>query len=177
MRRTVLVLALALALAALPVATPMAQATAADGGRISDPEPVPAPPFDYAPGEVCPFGVHVEFPVNEQLQRTVTDAQGRPRFATVTGALVARATNIETGETVERDLDQDGRAFIFYREDGGQRLIAFGGLGAGFRATDTPSNAFLVFDGFAILDVTAENQKTLVAQAGTVEDLCVTLAP
>jgi hypothetical protein len=140
-------------------------------------EPVPAEPFDYAPGEVCPFGMHVEFPVNEQVARTVYREDGTPRVRTITGALVGRYTNVETGETVERDLDQGGRGVIVYGEDGSQRIVALGGLGAGFRATDDPANAYLVFSGVTVLDVSASNQKDLVVQRGGVEDLCQTLAP
>ena len=105
--------ALSLALAAgigLPAtasaATSAGTATTATGSSTTG-EPVPAPPFTLPAGEVCPFAVHGEYPINEQRGYTYTESDGTVDELVV-GRLVGVFTNVATGKTVRRDLSGKG---------------------------------------------------------------------
>ena len=50
---------------------------------------LPAPEFiEFAPGELCEFGVRIDVLVNQEYGTTFTDDQGMPLRTIVTGRLV-----------------------------------------------------------------------------------------
>src|SRR5205085_1984893 len=81
---------------------PAAASAAASGGTVTGPTPVPAPPADLAAGDVCPFPVHLQFPVNQELGWTYTDASGRTVAEYVQGKLTGVITRTDTGRSVTR---------------------------------------------------------------------------
>ncbi|MBF6331722.1 hypothetical protein [Nocardia transvalensis] len=137
-------------------------------------------PFDYRPGDVCAFGVHVEFPVSDLTRRVWHDPQGRPVHGTETGALVLRATNVDTGKTVERDVSGDG-TLLYPTLDPADYVLSGRDWAAGIYATDQPAQArnhWYISRGFMSVRITSHDGQTsreLLALAGPYEDLCQTL--
>ncbi|WP_405161989.1 hypothetical protein OG203_37660 [Nocardia sp. NBC_01499] len=138
-------------------------------------------PFEYRAGEVCAFPAHVEFPVSDLTQRTWYDDQGRPLFATETGALVLRATNLATGRTVDRDISGDG-TLVYPTRDPGDFVLSGGDWSAGMHGTDSPASAqhhWYISRGFMSVRVTSKGGQTtrqLLALVGPYEDLCAALS-
>ena len=132
--------ALSLALAAGIALPASASAATSAAARRRPPlattgEPVPAPPFTLPAGEVCPFAVHGEYPINEQRGYTYTEADGTVDELVV-GRLVGVFTNVATGKTVRRDLS--GNGFFRTSPDGTLLLAADGPALIGFHAGDHP---------------------------------------
>lgn len=138
-------------------------------------------PYDYPAGEVCAFPAHVEFPVSDLTQSIWSDEQGRPLFGTETGALVLRATNLDTGRTVERDISGDG-SLIYPTRDPSDFILSGRDWAAGMHGTDLPAAAqhhWYISRGFMSVRVTSKNGQTVrrqLALVGPYEDLCVALS-
>ncbi len=132
--------------------------------------------FSYPAGEVCAFPSHTEFPVSDLTLTTWTDGDGQPLFAVESGPLVMTVTNLETGESVTRDIG--GTGVIDYFDDGSYTLTG-NDWAAPFRSGDSPHNTWLVARDFMSVKLTPDGEgghrHTLLAAAGRVEDLCETL--
>jgi hypothetical protein len=155
-----------------------APSPATTGGRqvvsVEWMDSVPADPFGYPPGEVCPFATRVSFPVNEQRGiRTRYSDGSSTEF--ITGRLRGRYTNVETGRTVERELSGDG--VLEYRPDGGLLISVIGGAGLGFHFDDNPPGVLQVNGprSAVVVDIPAGGPNTRLLQRGPYEDLCRTL--
>jgi hypothetical protein len=135
---------------------------------------VPADPFDYPPGEVCVFPMHVEFPVNG-MRDLITRYSDGSRTEFITGPLRGRYTNLTTGRTIERDLSGDG--VLEFRPDGGFLLSVVGGAGIGFHGDDNPAHVYQVNGprSVVVVDLPVEGAHTRLLQVGPYEDLCRTL--
>ncbi|WP_217197162.1 hypothetical protein [Streptomyces buecherae] len=139
-------------------------------------------PYEYPAGEVCPFRARAEFPVSDLRLRTWTDGAGRPVFAVEDGPLVLRATNLDTGKTVEREVS--GTATITYPAYPRSDVYVMSGdnWATGFHAHDQPAGRWLVSRGYMSVRIspadegTAGTAKKLLALYGPYEDLCATLA-
>jgi hypothetical protein len=171
--------ALSLALAAgigLPATASAATSAAAatTTGSSTTGEPVPAPPFTLPAGEVCPFAVHGEYPVNEQRGYTYTESDGTVDELVV-GRLVGVFTNVATGKTVRRDLS--GKGFFRTSPDGTLLLAADGPALIGFHAGDRPEKQLEINGAHSqvVVRFAATGQRTRLLQNGPYEDLCQTL--
>jgi hypothetical protein len=167
--RTALTLAAATALSTA-VAT-RASAT----GPVRAPFVLP-PEVVYPAGVVCPFAVRVTWPVNREVSTTFSDDQGNPTRMLVTGHLVLEVTNLATRETKRFNISGPGT--VIFESDqgfaGSITIIARGPIIQPFLPTDSPSSAFLGFDGLTVLHVSAapEFKTTLVRSDGPVTDIC-----
>lgn len=134
-------------------------------------------PFDYPAGEVCSFPSHSDFPVSDLTLKTWTDAAGTPVFATETGALIMRSTNLLTGRTVDSDVSGDG---VITYTDADSYILSGNDWVAGFHTTDRPvHNKWIVASTFMSVKITVKDgvaSRSLLALAGPYEDLCRTLA-
>jgi hypothetical protein len=97
-----------LRLAAIALSTSALLVGAAPAGANSDPHRMflPSTPFDIAPG-VCPFGVHVDVPVDNEYG-TSTLAPDGSTILKVTGALVWTLTNQTTGKSITLNASGPG---------------------------------------------------------------------
>jgi hypothetical protein len=152
--------------------------TGFEGPTVTRP---PADPETYAAGDVCPFPVRVVFPVNQEVQRTWTDAAGNPVFALASGPLVARAINLDTGRATVVDLDGTGN--FSFLPDGSFVLSGGGGVLASLHTGDSPPNELLFSPVTAksflsIREATVDGRtvKTVLALDGPHTDLCQVLA-
>jgi hypothetical protein len=171
--------------AALPAAAATAQqarvtAASSDSGGFNGPVITypPAPPVDFAAGDVCAFGIHVTFFDNNVEQRTWSNDAGQPVFATAVGALKMRVTNTSTGRSVVADISGNGT----YSYPGDGSFILSGNQFAAFmHSGDSPPNELLVIgkNGFAAVRVATVNgtrTKTVLTLKGPHRDLCQSLA-
>lgn len=170
--------------AALPAAAATAQqapgAASSDSGGFNGPVITfpPAPPLDFAAGDICAFGIHVTFFDNHVEQRTWSNDAGQPVFATAVGTLKMRVTNTSTGRSVVANISGNGT----YSYPGDGSFILSGNQFAAFmHPGDSPPNELLVIgkNGFAAVRVATVNgtrTKTVLTLKGPHEDLCQTLA-
>ncbi|MFE6776446.1 hypothetical protein [Streptomyces sp. NPDC057702] len=150
-----------------------------EGPVVTHPE---SRPYDYPAGEVCPFRARAEFPVSDLRLRTWTDGAGRPVFAVEDGPLVLRATNLDTGTSVEREVS--GTATIGYPEYPRSDVYVMGGdnWATGFHTHDQPGGRWIISRGYMAVEIrpatdgSAGTAKRLLALYGPYEDLCATLA-
>lgn len=139
-----------------------------------------SPSFDYPAGEVCAFPSHTDFPVSDLTTRTWTDAAGNPVFAVETGPLLMKVTNLDTGESVTRDIS--GTGVITYPDYPSADTYVLSGndWSAAFHTADRPAhNTWIVASTFMSVKVsTADGKVTrqLLGLSGPYEDLCKTLA-
>jgi hypothetical protein len=92
----------------------------------------------------------------------------------VTGPLVARVTNVETGASIERNLASFGTVTL--NPDGSYDAVVEGNFLVFFTSGESPSNELLLLVGRTVLHGSATGEKTLVSASGRTEDLCRTLA-
>jgi hypothetical protein len=168
MKRLVIT-SLALCALALGAAT----AAAADGSWGSW-EPTFQGPIGVPAGVVCPFAVSAE-PVQEDLAvRYHFDDAGAVDAYEVKGPLLARITNLDSGESVVRSLS--GLGSVVPHADGSYDAVFEGGLLLFLGSGDSPSSELLLLTGRTVLHGSATGAKTVVAADGSSEDLCRTLA-
>jgi len=123
---------------------------------------------------VCDFDVQLEVVEDNEYITTYFDKAGNPTRANISGRLVVRLTNVETGTSVVRNISGPGTLFFgetLVLKATGPWLFAFapGMLGEG-------SPPMLIINkGQFWLDFGGEHQ-TILRQTGTQEDLCATLA-
>lgn len=181
MRAAAVTAALALGALAMPVsahAGPRTAATPAPPPGAVGPivtHPVQQP-FAYPAGEVCDFPSTAVFPVSDLTLQTWTDQDGNPLFAVESGPLVMTVTNLDTGESVTRDIG--GTGVINYFDDGSYTLTGYD-WAATFHTGDSPHNKWFVAKDFMSVKLSPDGDggwhHTLLAAAGRVEDLCETL--
>lgn len=133
-------------------------------------------PFRLAPGTRCPFGLAGDPVVDRERIRTLSRfADGTPEVQEVSGPLVVRYSNTDTGRTARRDLT--GKAVVRYGEDGSfTETLVRGHLAVGLAGTDPGGPGFFVLRGTGFrLDVSASGSRTLTLGTGRVENLCTVL--
>jgi hypothetical protein len=137
--------------------------------------------FGYPAGEVCSFPSHSDFPVQDLTLKTWTDTAGNPVFATETGPLYMRTTNLDTGWSVLSDIS--GSGVITYPDypDTSTYVLSGNDWAAGFHTTDSPvHNHWIVAHGYMsvkISTVDGVSSRTLLALHGPYTDLCKVLQP
>jgi hypothetical protein len=140
-------------------------------------EPYRTEPFEVAAGTRCPFTLRGDVLKDQEEIRTfATFPDGSPRVQAIRGPLVMRFTNVESGESVVRDLS--GLGLLFYEGDGSFTLfLAHGRFAVGLAPTDAGGPAFLVFTGTAhSVRFDADGSRHVNFGFGPVENLCETLA-
>ena len=153
----------------LAVATP---ATAAPSSTV---EPVPDVNATVPAGPLCPFEISVETLVNTEKLRTFFDAQGDPTVALLSGRLIWRFTNTETGASIVRNLSGPGRTI--FHEDGTRTEIFLGRSAIAFFLGDPLGPSALIVSGPAILEYDADGDLVSADIRGHItEDVCETLA-
>lgn len=158
-------------------AAPAGAAPGGGGGGLHGPvvtHPRMAP-RDNPAGDVCPFGMHTEFPVADLTLRTWSNDAGDPVYAIESGPLVARVTNTGTGETVERDISGTGSHTY---PDKHTDILSGGDWAGVLHAGDEPANKLLISRGYMSVKITTKGDRThreLLALDGEYEDLCETL--
>jgi hypothetical protein len=163
----------ALAVSALSLALIGAGTTAAADGSYGPWQATYQGPITAPAGLVCPFTVTAE-PVREDLRvRYHYDSNGNVDGYEATGMLIARITNNETGASVVRNLSGPGT--VTFNQDGSYDAVVSGDFLVFFLPQDTPSSELLLLSGHTVLHGAPSGEKTLVAQSGNVENLCVTL--
>lgn len=128
-------------------------------------------------GEVCSFAVGGEVVSDKERYRTTEwFPDGSPRYQEWTGQLITRFTNLDSGESVERNLT--GRGDFEFFSDGSWSLTAVGGHFAGAMGpgSDPEPGWFVVRGSDYTLHSDAEGNRSLTSGHGTVENLCETLA-
>ncbi|MGW5354571.1 hypothetical protein ACWERV_29145 [Streptomyces sp. NPDC004031] len=134
-------------------------------------------PRDYPAGEVCAFPTHTEFPVSDLRMRTWTDSAGTPVFSIEDGPLLMKVTNLDSGESIVRDIS--GTGVITYPTPDSY-VLSGNDWSAGFHTTDRPvHNKWIVASTFMSVKVTTVGGTTsreLLALSGPSEDICTTLS-
>ncbi len=170
MRGTLVRFALAVILVALSGSAALAAAPAPWS-------PLTTSNFELPAGIRCDFTLRGEvLEGKEQIRTLETFADGSPRVQEIVGQLVVRYTNVETGESVDRNLT--GTAYIVFEPDGSFTLSLVGGhMAVGFSATDPEGPSFLIFRGAGHeVHFATDGSRTVTFGKGTVEDICQTLA-
>ena len=153
---------------------------ASPGVAVED-NPSPWTPYDgedwvTEAGEVCSFAMGGEVVSDKERYRTTAwFPDGSPRYQEWTGQLIVRFTNLDSGESVERNLT--GRGDFEYFADESWTLTAVGGHFAGaIRPGGDPGPGWYVVTGSGYtLHSDADGDRTLTYGNGTVEDVCETL--
>ena len=153
----------------LSVATP---ATAAPNSTV---EPVPDVNATVPAGALCPFEVSVETLLNTEKLRTFFDAQGDPTVALLSGRLIWRFTNTETGASIVRNISGPGRTV--FHDDGSTTQIFLGRSALAFFDGEPLGPSAPIVSGPAILDYDADGDLVSAEIRGHItEDVCETLA-
>jgi hypothetical protein len=152
------------------------QAAPALAGLPGEWDPYRTEPFEVAAGTRCPFTLGGTSSRIVRRSAPSTFPDGSPRVQVIRGPLVMRFTNVESGESVVRDLT--GTAALVYEPDGSFTLIlVHGHFAAGLGPNDEGGPAFLLFTGTGhAVRFDADGSRTVVFGVGPVEDLCQTLA-
>lgn len=174
MRRS-LATTLGLLTATVAAATAATPAHAAPVAAGLDWKPYRSQPYTVGAGERCAFGVHAEPIVDEERIATVaTYPDGSPRQQVITGDLRVRYTNLDTGATVEHDLN--GTAFIEYATDGSMTHRYLGAVAVGFRATDAYPKGIWRLDGYHEVHFgPGGGTREIRVDAGTEHNVCTDL--
>ncbi|TDB70912.1 hypothetical protein [Micromonospora sp. KC721] len=168
------ILAAALGVITATVGTVPAQAASPAAGL--DWKPYRSQPYTVAAGERCAFAVHAEPVVDEERIATLSSyPDGKPRQQVITGDLRVRYTNLDTGVTVEHDLD--GTAFIEYGTDGSMTHRYLGAVAVGFRATDAYPKGIWRLDGYhEVRFGPGGGMREIRVDGGTEHNVCTDLA-
>jgi hypothetical protein len=119
---------------------------------------LPAPPFIIVDNS-CSFDVRIDFVRNAEYIIVFTDPSGEPTRGIITGALVQRFTNVESGKSIV--VNASGPAFI------GNDSLVLGGRSTIF----IPGRLFLSA-GRVQFDATGN----LTGVTGKTTDLCAALS-
>jgi hypothetical protein len=133
--------------------------------------------FTAAAGTRCSFTLQGDVVSDhEQIRTLETYPDGSPKTQEVVGQLVVRYTNLDTGESVERNLT--GTGIVEYGTDGSFVLRLQGGhMAVGLAPGDTDGPAFLIFTGAGHqVFFATDGSRHVTYGSGPVEDICETLA-
>ena len=159
----------AITIAALLVLIPGTSAQARKPVR----QPVPDFNATVPAGVLCPFKIVVKTLVNREKQLTYLDEQGNPVRATITGRLVARIKNGDTGASVVRNIS--GPVFLTFHADGSLTIKLTGISNIALFPDDPGGPALLITHGLTVLQINSDGDITDFSTSGRVEDLCQTL--
>jgi len=107
----------ALAIAILCPVVVLAGATSVSATGKPVREFLPAPEFiEFAPVDLCEFGVRIDVLVNQEYGTTFTDDQGMPLRTIVTGRLILKLTNMSDPST-SLVVNASGPGLVVYEGD------------------------------------------------------------
>ncbi|MFC5183881.1 hypothetical protein [Actinomadura harenae] len=137
------------------------------------------PPAEYAAGDVCPFPVHVDSPVNQVTIESWSNDAGQPVYDVGYGPLNIRARNMWTGKTVVRWIS--GNATFSY-PDPTSHILTGNEIAETLHKGDNPPNHLYIigkrdYSAIRVATVNGHTTKTILYLSGHPEDLCKTLAP
>ena len=125
---------------------------------------------------VCPFGIYEEPTGNKEKVATFYNQTGDITFQVITGVNKWRFTNVSTGKVLDVNASGPGRLFV---EPGSDLVLAeTGGVSFFFIPNPPPGMpTFSLTRGRVVaeLDPTTFIVTNLVAQQGTVQDICALL--
>ncbi|MGH3118429.1 MAG: hypothetical protein ACRDQ2_15215, partial [Gaiellales bacterium] len=134
--------------------------------------PAPSDPFDREAGVLCDFAIHAE-PIVDEVKVKTLEAypDGSAKRVAVTGALVFRVTNVETGKVTKADASGEG--FVEYGTDTSMIWYSKGPVLLGFRedAGTLPRGLWIV-DGLYTVDFNAELDKNVRIGYGRTHNVC-----
>jgi hypothetical protein len=117
MRFTIASVQRAVALAILGALVVVAAPTSVSAAGKPVREFLPAPEFiEFAPGDLCEFGVRIDVLVNQEYGTTFTDDAGVPLRTIVTGRLVLKVTNL-SDPSKSLVVNASGPGLVVYEGD------------------------------------------------------------
>ena len=138
-------------------------------------EPVPDVNATVPAGALCPFEISVETLLNTEKLRTFFDAQGEPTMALLSGRLIWRFTNTETGESIVRNISGPGRTI--FHDDGSRTETFLGRSAVAFFVGDPLGPSAPIVSGPVTLEYDADGDLVSAEIIGHItEDVCETLA-
>jgi hypothetical protein len=156
--------------AGLLVMLPTSEAVAGKPIRI----PTDNQSVEFAAGVVCPFAVGIEPVVDREVTTIFFDRDGKVTRIEITGSLVARIINRDTGAS--RIENTSGPGTITFLDDGTAVLKAVGTWLFFFRPIDHPASTMFINSGNMTLTISPDGVITVVSRIGHMEDLCSALA-
>jgi hypothetical protein len=135
-------------------------------------QPYRSQPYEIPAGYRCAFPVAGE-PVKdeERIATLATFPDGKPRLQVITGDLRFRYTNLDTGASVEHDLN--GTGFIEYQADGSTVQRLFGAAAVGFGDADRYAKGIWAFDGYHEVYIGPNGgDRQIRVDAGTEHNVC-----
>jgi hypothetical protein len=165
MRRSISILAALAAIAVL--AAPVA---AARPERVF----LEAETFELPAGTSCEFTLRVEFLANKEFGLFFPVASDGSQQVIVTGHLVQRITNVETGASIDVNVSGPGKTIS--QEDGSAVVHGKGRSTLFLFPTDVDGPAAWLASGPLDFAIDAEGNITAVSAPHHVEDVCALLA-
>lgn len=148
---------------------------------LDDADPEPWEPyreddFSLPAGEYCPFAVRGHIAEDEELVRVASRYDDRAvRVLEYKGQLIIEFTNVDSGETVRRNLS--GRAWLELRPDGSVDVFAgVGPFGGAFSTADNYPAGQYVLRGIHVITWDDAGRRSMPVDRGSEEDLCDTLS-
>jgi hypothetical protein len=133
------------------------------------------PSFTLAAGLACSFAVHGEAVVNQEVSTTFPAEPNGDVVQLVTGYLVERFTNVDTGKSIT--VNVSGPAKYVLHLDGSTTFIGLASEFLPFFPTDIPPGPrFFINYGKIVITITSAGQFILVSQTGTQFDICAALS-
>lgn len=137
--------------------------------------PIPGSVLDFAPGDVCPFGVHGETVKSNSKVTSYPPAENGDITQRITGQFVETLTNTSSGKSMTANLP--GPLTFTYHADGSATLVLTGRTQLFFFPTDIPAGPRLIINsGRAEVTITPSGQEILESISGTQEDVCAALS-
>lgn len=150
----------------LAIVVQSSPAQAAGPTRVAlDNQPIP-----FAAGVACPFPVLLTPTVSSEVLKLWTDPDGNPVRALITGNLVVRTTNLDTGASITQDAS--GPVDVRYNPDGSQDVTF---TGRNIMLLRNPAGLVLL-SGHAIGHVDTAGSFQILEQTGSVVDICAAIA-
>ena len=152
----------------------LAPAGLAHAGPTREYLPIPTP-LDLE--GVCPdLTIHADILVNREYGITFSDTNGDPVRMLTAGTLKVRLTNLDNGTSIVRNISGPGETI--FHEDGSTTLTSRGTwfffYSEGQLDSD-PSAHSVILNGRTVTLTRADGTQKILAQTGTVEDVCAEL--
>ncbi len=162
--------------AVMAVATTSTMSASADVGGDSGWEPLRTPSFNLPAGVSCSFELQADVVYDHELTRVVeTFADGAPRVQEFQGALGVLFTNVDTGESLQRDVSGTLRA-TFGQEGGSEWQFEGNGLAVIRSGNATYPPGVYIPSGSNLYVVHVDGSREFTERNGTIENMCETLA-
>ncbi len=151
-------------------------AAQAHGAAEPEPwQPVTQPAFTVPAGKYCSFSFHYE-PDRQNLQMRVLDRypDGSVKAVEFRGLLVGTTTNLDTGESIQRNAS--GRMREELTADGSPTSYSMHGpVGFGFGAQDGYPQGYYLLHGWHEVRIDPDGLRTMTVDRGPEENICETL--